>query len=159
MLGASAVARYGYPYYHMHRQDLLNVLVERGRREFQYIDSTRVCRSWGSRKMMKVLVLITADATYQGDLLIGADGIHSVIRAGLWGEAKPRFTGNIAWRALVPAKRLPADLILPMSTAWWGPGKHFVHYYVRSGELVNCVCVVEKKGWEVESWSERGDYN
>ena len=45
-----------------------------------------------------------------------------------------------------------------MTTAWWGPHKHFVHYYVRGGELVNCVCVVEKQGWEVESWTERGDY-
>ena len=44
-----------------------------------------------------------------------------------------------------------------MSTAWWGPGKHFVHYYVKGGTLVNCVCVVEKTGWEVESWTEPGD--
>ncbi|MBT4378135.1 MAG: hypothetical protein HOD26_04880 [Gammaproteobacteria bacterium] len=103
--------------------------------------------------------MIVGDTNYPGDLLVGADGIHSVISARLWGEVKPRFTGNIAWRALVPAERLPTDTILPMSTAWWGPGKHFVHYYVRSGELINCVCVVEKEGWAVESWSERGDYN
>jgi len=157
MLGASAVARYGYPYYHMHRQDFLNVLVH-AVEENSNISLHTGLQVLGFTQNDQGANLITADATYQGDLLIGADGIHSVIRAGLWGEAKPRFTGNIAWRALVPAKRLPADLILPMSTAWWGPEKHFVHYYVRSGELVNCVCVVEKKGWEVESWSERGDY-
>ena len=75
----------------------------------------------------------------------------------LWGAEKPRFTGNVAWRALVPADRLPDGLIRPMSTAWWGPGKHFVHYYLRRGELINCVCVVEKAGWEVESWTEPGD--
>ncbi|MDA0977804.1 MAG: FAD-dependent monooxygenase, partial [Proteobacteria bacterium] len=45
-----------------------------------------------------------------------------------------------------------------VSSVWWGPGKHFVHYYVRSGELVNCVCVVEKPGWTVESWTEQGDH-
>jgi salicylate hydroxylase len=60
---------------------------------------------------------------------------------------------------LVPADSLPPDLIRPMSTAWWGPGKHFVHYYVRGGALVNCVCVVEKQGWQVESWTEAGDRN
>ncbi|GIS19642.1 MAG: hypothetical protein CM15mP120_15580 [Pseudomonadota bacterium] len=38
-----------------------------------------------------------------------------------------------------------------------GAGKHFVHYYVRGGDYVNCVCVVEKSGWQVESWTERGD--
>ena len=65
----------------------------------------------------------------------------------------------IAWRALVPTERLPDGLIRPMATAWWGPGMHFVHYYVRRGELVNCVCVVEKSGWQVESWTERGEYD
>ena len=45
----------------------------------------------------------------------------------------------------------------PVATVWMGPGKHFVHYYVRAGTLVNCVCVVEKGGWEVESWTQRGD--
>ncbi len=67
------------------------------------------------------------------------------------------FTGTVAWRALVPAERLPVGLVRPVASAWWGPRKHFVHYYVRGGELVNCVCVVEKEGWEVESWNERGD--
>ena len=49
----------------------------------------------------------------------------------------------------------------PLATVWWGPGRHFVSYYVRRGALVNCVCVVEvveKDGWKVESWTERGDY-
>jgi salicylate hydroxylase len=158
MLGASAVARYGYPYYHMHRQDLMNVLVE-AVQEDSNIELHTNLQVEGFTQNDEGVSLITSDTNYSGDLLIGADGIHSVIRAGLWGEAKARFTGHIAWRALVPVERLPKDLILPMSTAWWGPGKHFVHYYVRSGELINCVCVVEKEGWELESWTERGDYN
>jgi len=158
MLGASAVERYGYPYYHMHRQDLMGVLVEAAE-EASNIELHTDVQVQGFTQNDQGVRLISGDLTHQGDLLIGADGIHSVIRAGLWGEAKPRFTGNIAWRALVPAASLPEGLIRPMSTVWWGPGKHFVHYYVRSGELVNCVCVVEKKGWEVESWTESGDYN
>ena len=89
--------------------------------------------------------------------LIGADGIHSQVRQILWGEQQPRFTGNVAWRMLVPTARLPAGMVRPMSTVWWGPGKHFVHYYVAGGEFVNCVCVVEKSGWQVESWTELGD--
>ncbi|MBT7795457.1 MAG: FAD-binding protein [Gammaproteobacteria bacterium] len=158
MLGASAVARYGYPYYHMHRQDLMKVLVE-AVEEDSNIELHTNLQVQGFTQNDQGVSLIVGDTNYPGDLLVGADGIHSVISAGLWGEVKPRFTGNIAWRALVPAERLPTDTILPMSTAWWGPGKHFVHYYVRSGELINCVCVVEKEGWAVESWSERGDYN
>ena len=158
MLGASAVARYGYPYYHMHRQDLIRVLVE-AVEENPNIEVHTNLLVRGFKQNDEGVRLISSNENYQGDFLVGADGIHSVIRAGLWGNAKPRFTGNIAWRALVPAASLPTEFISPMSTAWWGPGKHFVHYYVRSGELINCVCVVEKKGWEVESWSERGNYN
>ena len=157
-LGTSAVERYGYPYYHMHRQDLMRVLVE-AVEEDSTIELHTDVQLQGFTQNDEFVSLNSGDSSYQGDLLIGADGIHSVIRVGLWGEAKPRFTGNIAWRALVPAERLPKGLIRPMSTVWCGPGKHFVHYYVRSGELVNCVCVVEKKGWEVESWTESGDYN
>jgi len=158
MLGASAVERYGYPYYHMHRQDLMRVLVEAAE-EASNIELHTGVQVQGFTQNDQGVRLMSGDLSHQGDLLIGADGIHSVIRAGLWGEATPRFTGNIAWRALVPAASLPEGLIRPMSTVWWGPGKHFVHYYVRSGELVNCVCVVEKKGWEVESWTESGDYH
>ncbi|MFU8817693.1 MAG: FAD-dependent monooxygenase, partial [Pseudomonadales bacterium] len=58
---------------------------------------------------------------------------------------------------LVPAKNLPTGLISPNATVWLGPGRHFVHYYVRGGELVNFVGVVETDRWTNESWSQRGD--
>ncbi|MCZ6504016.1 MAG: FAD-dependent monooxygenase, partial [Gammaproteobacteria bacterium] len=77
----------------------------------------------------------------------------------LFGEDKPRFTGTVAWRGLVQANKLPEGKVRPVTGLWWGPGKHFVHYYVRSGDMVNCVCVVEKTGWEVESWTERGEHS
>ena len=158
MLGASAVERYGYPYYHMHRQDLMSVLVE-AVAEDSNIELHTNLQVQSFAQNDEGVSLVASGTNYLGDFLIGADGIHSVIRAGLWGEDKPRFTGNIAWRALVPVERLPKNFFLPMSAAWLGPGKHFVHYYVRSGELINCVCVVEKEGWEVESWTEGGDYD
>ncbi len=157
-LGDSVVQRYGEPYYHIHRGDLLRLLVEAAQQSSKITLHTDA----GVQDFAATadgVRLSVGHAEHQGDLLIGADGIHSAVRAQLWGEQKPRFTGNIAWRALVPSKRLPHSLIRPMSTVWWGPGKHFVHYYVRSGDLVNCVCVVEKDGWEVESWTEHGNYS
>jgi salicylate hydroxylase len=66
----------------------------------------------------------------EADVIIGADGIHSAVRTHLFGPQAPNFTGNLAWRALIPADRLPRDLVRPNATVWWGPGKHFVHYYV-----------------------------
>ena len=173
VIGASALGqtvqdRYGFPYYHIHRGDLLRVLVEAAEGS-PAIELNTASEVTGFEQDGRVRVAvrrtggipsegaIAVEGVHEGDALIGADGIHSAIRAQLFGDDAPQFTGNVAWRALVPAQRLPAGLVRPMSTVWWGPRKHFVHYYLRSGTLVNCVCVVEKTGWEVESWTERGE--
>ncbi|MBO6655399.1 MAG: FAD-dependent monooxygenase [Pseudomonadales bacterium] len=156
-LGDSAIERFGFPYYHIHRGDLLALLVDAAE------DQSKIQLNTGKKiedfsDDENTVTIKQNGQTVEGDALIGADGIHSTIRAKLWGEEKPTFTGNIAWRALVPATKLPDGLVKPTSTVWWGPGKHFVHYYVRGGEFVNCVCVVEKQGWEIESWTARGEY-
>jgi salicylate hydroxylase len=156
-LGDAAVQNYGAPYYHVHRGDLLKVLVDAA------MANSRITLHLGAKvsgfdQDANGVRLLAGGETVAGELLVGADGIHSLVRSALWGDEKPSFTGNIAWRALVPVEQLPEGLIRPMSTAWWGPGKHFVHYYVRGGSMVNCVCVVEKDGWEVESWTAPGDY-
>lgn len=91
-----------------------------------------------------------------GDVLIGADGVHSTIRQELFGASRPTFTGCVAWRGLVPASQLPAHLLRPVGTNWVGPGGHIVHYLLRRGELFNFVAVVERDDWLVESWIERG---
>jgi salicylate hydroxylase len=91
------------------------------------------------------------------DIMIGADGIHSAVRAQLFGAERPRFTGCVAYRGLVPAEKL-AHLDLPVEQQiWMGPGKHFVHYFVRAGKLVNFVCLIDREGWAKESWTEPGD--
>lgn len=91
------------------------------------------------------------------DIMIGADGIHSVVRAQLFGAERPRFTGCVAYRGLVPAEKL-THLDLPVeSQIWMGPGKHFVHYFVQAKKLVNFVCLIDRDGWTKESWTEPGD--
>ncbi|MBT7371323.1 MAG: NAD-binding protein, partial [Gammaproteobacteria bacterium] len=157
-LGEDVQKKHGGPYYHIHRGDLLRILVEAAESTKKISLQTGVRVEHFCETEAGVQLSVNG-LDCEADLLVGADGIHSVVRAGLWGERRPRFTGNVAWRALVPADCLPDGLIKPMSTVWWGPGKHFVNYYLRRGELVNCVCVVEKEGWEVESWTERGDYD
>ena len=157
VLGQAVQDRYGFPYYHVHRADLLRVLVEAAAERTSAIELYTGSAVTGFEQDGRVRVTV-GGTIYEGDALIGADGIHSAVRAQLFGDDAPRFTGNVAWRALVPTDRLPTGLVRPMATAWWGPRKHFVHYYLRSGALVNCVCVVEKTGWEVESWTERGEF-
>lgn len=156
-LGEEVITRYGFPYYHIHRGDLLNLLVEAAQRE-QRVALHRAARVSGFAEAGDGVEVEAAGSVWHGDVLIGADGIHSLVRAALWGESPARFTGHVAWRALVPARRLPEDRLRPVGTVWWGPGRHLVHYFVRGGELVNCVCVVEKSGWEVESWTEPGEH-
>ena len=155
--GDQVVERFGAPYYHLHRADLLGVLlaaaVDEPRIELRTGVKIEAAEDAGDEAVVHY-----RRGSERADLIIGADGIHSNVRASLFGPADARFTGNVAWRATVPAERLPAGLVAPAATVWLGPGKHFVHYYLRGGTLVNCVCVVEKSGWEEESWTSRGDH-
>jgi len=156
-LGNAVVQAYGFPYYHVHRADLMQALIGQARNTagIELHTSARVDAISQSDREVEARV---ADQVHRGALLVGADGIHSTVRAHLFGVEAPRFTGNVAWRALVPAERLPNGLVRPVASVWMGPGRHFVHYYVRAGALINCVCVVEKAGWQVESWTQRGEH-
>jgi salicylate hydroxylase len=89
------------------------------------------------------------------DVLVGADGIHSAVRAALFGEEAPRFAGCVAYRGLVPAERI-ADLGLETGNqSWVGPGGHFVHYFVSRRRLLNFVGWTEHDVWNREDWTDR----
>ena len=155
--GNTTARDYGFPYYHIHRADLIHVLQEAALQN-PNIEVSTSCAVQTFDQATDEIVLHCEAGEYRGDLLIGADGIHSTVRTGLFGQENPNFTGCVAWRGLVRASKLPQGKVRPVTGLWWGPGKHFVHYYVRSGDFVNCVCVIEKTGWEVESWTEKGDH-
>jgi salicylate hydroxylase len=95
----------------------------------------------------------------EADIVVGADGIHSTVRNLLFGTEQPRFTGCVAYRGLTPAERLAALDLPNEDQIWMGPGKHFVHYPVSAGRLVNFVCLIERDAWTKESWTEPGDVN
>ncbi len=156
-LGETVIERYGFPYYHIHRADLIRVLGEAVARSPLIELQTGVRAEGFTQDADGVRLALQGNRMLEAGTLIGADGIRSVVRDGLFEAEAPTFTGNIAWRSLIPAERLPPGMVRPAATAWWGPGRHFVHYYVRGGQFVNCVAVVEKDGWEIESWTERGD--
>ncbi|MCC5985767.1 MAG: FAD-dependent monooxygenase [Rhodobacteraceae bacterium] len=91
--------------------------------------------------------------TLDSDLLAGADGLHSCLRETLLGPARPAFTGQVAWRALIPGD--PDDA--PEAQVFMGPGRHLVSYPLRGGHLRNIVAVEERSAWAEEGWNIRDD--
>jgi salicylate hydroxylase len=155
-LGAESIARYGFPYVMIHRGDLHTILANAVRREKSgAIHVNAVCV--GCTQDERGVMLGFADGTQlKGDALIGADGVHSRIRQTLFGGDHPKFSGCLAWRGVIPARRLPAHLLRNVGTNWIGPRSHVIHYPLRRGELMNFVGIVERDDWQVESWTEQG---
>ena len=140
----------------MYRPDLLDVLVRAIRRlKPDAIHLGSRCIGFSQSGQEVRLALENGNAV-TGDVLVGADGVHSRIRQGLFGEDKPRFSGIIAWRGIVPMERLPRHMARMVGVNWVGPGSHVVHYPLRSGKVMNFVGALERSDWQVESWSARG---
>jgi salicylate hydroxylase len=93
----------------------------------------------------------------EADIIVGADGIHSAVRASLFGPDTPRFTGCVCWRGMVPVEALDGTLIRNEMTSWWGPHGHVVNYRVRRGELMNFVAHYDSDAWRDESWTRECD--
>jgi len=155
-LGADAEARFGAPYWLVHRGDfhavLVQVLAERA--------PGAVCLAARCIDFMQdadgVTLLLENGEQVRGDAVIGADGVHSRIREALFGGARATFTGFMAWRGVVPMQRLPERLRQRFGMTWIGPRGHVVTYPLRRGELLNFVTAIERDDWLIESWSEAG---
>jgi salicylate hydroxylase len=154
-LGMESVERYGYPYITIHRGDLLGVIAQallqtkRGA-----IHLNRKCVSL-SQAAGDVELRFETGEPVRAKLVVGADGVHSVVRENLFGAARPEFCGIIAWRGVIPIERVPASISRTIGTNWIGPGGHVVHYPLRAGKLLNFVGMGERD-WAVEGWNVRG---
>ncbi len=149
----------GAPYYQFHRADIHHLLA----RTVQRLDPEAIIlnsAAEGFTQTGSTVVLHLSDGRReQGDVLIGADGIKSVIREQILGATEASFTGNVAWRILVPKERLGNDFMDRVMTVWVGPGAHAVTYYVRGGDLINFVGLVENPDWTNESWTVKSDWS
>ena len=154
-LGEAIKNDFNSPNYDIHRADLQRVLLNKIKARNIDIRTKMKVTNVGNNKNS---AFIEADGKeIEADLIIGADGIHSKVSDSLFGKKEISFTGNVAWRMLIPVELLPENLILPNTSVWLGPNKHFVTYHVSGGKNLNCVCLVEQEGWLSESWSEKGD--
>jgi salicylate hydroxylase len=153
-LAEAIEAAFGSPHYQMHRADILRTLVAA-------LPSDRVHIGHRLTDLVdhgdRVEAQFENGVRINADVLVGADGIHSTVRRILFGPEQPHFTGCMCYRGLVPAERL-AHLEIPVEAQiWMGPGKHFVHYYVRNKRLLNFVAIIDRDTWTKESWTDRGD--
>jgi salicylate hydroxylase len=90
------------------------------------------------------------------DLVVAADGVRSGLRDRFYDAQMPRFTGKIAWRALVSTNKLPENFSKD-TRVFMGPNKHIVTYPLRDGKLINLVAVEERDDWTDEGWNHLGN--
>ncbi len=151
-----AAKRWGAKFLQVHRADLQKVLKEAvealpNARIWTGVKATGYVRERGGAS-----VYLENGPRSFGDLVIGADGIHSVIRDQMAGPGRPRFTGNVAWRCVVETTELGEHAPPPSGCIWAGSRRHAVTTRVRGGDLTNFVGIVEQDDWQEESWSMKG---
>ena len=156
-LGRDVEVRFGAPYLFLHCADLHQAILST-------VSPDRVHRGMKLAALDQdahgVELRFDGGAVARADIVIGADGVHSLIRETLLGPEQPRFTGRVAYRTTFPAARLGAKHITPARTKWWGPDRHMVVYYVTAAldELYFVTSVPESTEWMTpESWSAKGD--
>lgn len=136
----------------VHRADLVTFLADAARaagvdiRLLQQV--TKVHLGPGGPRLT-----MASGAVAEAGILVGADGLHSRVREALNGTVAPFFTGQVAWRATLPAD---GD-VPPVARVYMGPGRHLVTYPLRGGQLRNIVAVEERRTWVEESWSMTDD--
>jgi salicylate hydroxylase len=142
--------------YNVHRSDFLTLLfdalprgaVALGHRCVQLEDQAD-----------RIRLFFANGATAEADVVIGADGIRSVIQRAIGLQSQPRSEGTMAYRGLVPVERLPWASELRDPLLWLGSGRSFLLYPVARGKLINMVAFVPSNSDKEESWSAPGDLN
>lgn len=136
----------------IHRADLIDLLAEGAREAGAQI---RLLQRIEAVDLSGAAPHVTTPqgVDYRPAILLGADGLHSRLRAALDGTGEPGFTGQVAWRAVIPAEPGAA----PEAEVHMGAGRHLVSYPLRDGRLRNIVAVEERDTWVEEGWNLRDD--
>ncbi|MFD2474648.1 FAD-dependent monooxygenase [Amycolatopsis silviterrae] len=149
-VGAAYEERFGGPYFGVHRADLQRILADACGKVHLGRRVTGLAADGGKYR------LEFADGTTEtADVVVGADGVHSTVRAWVDDAPLARYSGASGFRGLVPVEQLPS---LPDPGAiqfWMGPGGHVLHYAIGDGSVVNFLAVLDEPDtWESESWTE-----
>jgi salicylate hydroxylase/6-hydroxynicotinate 3-monooxygenase len=156
IFGPAAEAKYGAPYLLAHRGDLHEALASAVPPEHVRLDHRLV----GLDTTADGVRLSFANGhSAEADAVIGADGVHSLVKTILFGDTPPNFTGRIAYRTTYPASMLEG-FEMDECAKWWGEDRHIVMYYVKPDRSeVYFVTSQPEPEFRVESWSAHGDVN
>jgi salicylate hydroxylase len=149
-LAGSCEQLYGERTYTAHRADLYNAIA--GAVPAGTVQLGKRCTSVsvdGDRAVLS----FSDGSSAEADVVIGADGVHSVVRGTVTDPSPARYSGMCAFRAIVPAERAPEFARRRAQTLWIGPGHHLVHYPVSGETAVNLVAVAPAGTYTTESWS------
>ena len=156
-MGDACEQMYGAPCYVAHRADLHALLKEALPADALQLDSRCVSVAQdGDHATLTYARKSGEEVRVIADAVVGADGIHSMIRDAVAPQAPAGFSGSCAFRCLVPQDKAPSMALRPVQSLWLGPGRHFVHYPVSGGRMVNVVAIVPAGEWRTESWTAEG---
>lgn len=155
-MSTAAEERYGAPQLTIHRADLLAAL-ESALPEGVIRYGSRVAEV--GQDDTGVWVRLSDGETRRGDLLIGADGIHSQVRAKLFGPDDPKFTGLVSWRGVFSRDKGGDIPDLDAFTKWWGPeaDRQIVTFPLTHGQEIFVFATHKQDGWAEEGWTLPGD--
>ena len=132
--------RFGAPFFGLHRAALQRLLADAFGPEHLHLG----CRAAAWRNTASGMrVRCSSGAVFEGGVVVGADGVHSLVRDWVTGGDEPVYSGTSGFRGLVPIERLP---LLPDPGAlqfWMGPGAHLLHYPIDGGRLINFLAVID----------------
>jgi salicylate hydroxylase len=152
-LSADHEKQHGAPYTQMHRADFHEMLANKTRELKSNAIHLNKRVAGFTENESGVELNFTDGTSAKGDMLIGADGLKSMVRRQIAGDAPATYTGDAAWRVTVPVERLPENFLDKVMSLFIGGGGHCVCYYVRGGKLLNFVGIVETDDVQEESWT------
>ena len=157
-MSSAAEEKYGAPQLTIHRADLLEAL------RAQLSDDTLVLgkEAKGLAHQDGACALQFSDGTSAAfDLVVGADGIHSVVRTALWGEDQPKYTGMVSYRGTFPSEKAAGLPDTDAFTKWWGeiPEKQIVTFPLTQGREIFVFATLPQDDWTEEGWTLPGDVN
>lgn len=144
--------RFANPYAVIHRADIHGAILDTVRTSplITFVTSSQVASV--AEDDHGVTVLDASGRSFRADVLIGCDGVKSVVREHIVGDSV-RVSGHVVYRAVVDAADMPADLRWNAPVVWAGPNCHLVHYPLRNGEQYNLVVTFHSR--EQEQWNVR----